>query len=98
VSRQRVADGDLGDASARIAITLQVIDRRVIDSRLDHVPLTRVVSIRQLPAHLDERYAALVAEYQREALEIPAIHLRVRRPLLDKLDERGANPRRLHSG
>jgi len=98
VSRQCVADGDLGDASTPVSITLPVVDRRVIDGGLNDVSLARVVSIRQFLAHLDERYAALVAKNQGKAFKILPIHLSVRRALLDEFDEGGANPRRVHSG
>jgi hypothetical protein len=46
VSRQCVSDGDLGDASTPVRITLPVIDGWVIDGRLNDIPLARVISIR----------------------------------------------------
>jgi hypothetical protein len=98
VSRQRVSDGDLSDPPTTVGITLPVVDGRVIDGGLNDVSLARVVSIRQLLAYFDKRYAALVAENQGKTLEVPAIHLRVRWALLNELDEGGANSRRIHSG
>jgi hypothetical protein len=46
VSRQCVADGDLGDASTPVGITLPVIDGWVIDGGLNDISLARVISIR----------------------------------------------------
>jgi hypothetical protein len=75
-----------------------VVDGRVIDGGLNDVSLARVVSIRQLLAHFDKRDAALVAKNQGKTFEIPTIYLCVRRALLNKLDEGGADSRRIHSG
>jgi hypothetical protein len=87
VSWQRVADSDLGDASAPVAITLPVIDGWMIDGGLNDISLASMVAICQFLAHLDEGHTALVPKNQGEALEVPAVHLGVRRTLLNQLDE-----------
>jgi hypothetical protein len=83
MSWQCVADGDFSDASASVGVTLPVIDGWVIDGGLNDVSLARVVSIRQLPAHFDQRDAPLVSKNQGKTFEIPTIYLCVRRALLN---------------
>ena len=98
VSWQRIADSDLGDASAPVAISLRVVDRWVIDCRLNDISLAGMVAVFQFLPHFHKRHGAFVSENQRKALEVPAIQLFVVRTLLDQLDERRANPRSIHSG
>jgi hypothetical protein len=87
VSWQRIADSDLDDASAPIAISLPVIDGRVIDCGLNDISLAGMVAILQFLPHFHKRHGALVSENQWKALEVPAIQLAVLRTLLNQLDE-----------
>jgi hypothetical protein len=98
VSGQRIADRDFGDASALVAISLQVVDRRVINCRLNDKTLTGMVAVLQFLAHLHKRHGAFVPENHWEALEVPTVQLFVVRTLLNQLDERRANPRSIYSG
>jgi hypothetical protein len=98
VSWQRIADSDLDDASAPVAISLRVVDRRVINCRLNDMTLAGMVAVFQFLPHFHKRHGALVSENQWKALEVPAIQLFVVRTLLNQLDERRANPRSIYSG
>jgi hypothetical protein len=87
VSWQRIADSDLGDTSAPVAISLPVIHGWVIDCGLNDISLAGMVAVFQFLPDFHKRHGALISENQRKALEVPAIHLAVVRTLLDKLDE-----------
>jgi hypothetical protein len=87
VAWQRIADSDLGDASAPIAISLRVVDRWMINCRLNDKTLAGMVAVLQFLPHFHKRHGALVSENQWKALEVPAVQLAVVRTLLDQLDE-----------
>jgi hypothetical protein len=87
VSWQRIADRDLDDASAPVAISLQVVDRWVSDCRLNDKTLAGMVAVFQFLPDFHKRHGALVSENQWKALEVPAIQLFVVWTLLNQLDE-----------
>jgi hypothetical protein len=87
VSWQRIADSDLGDTSAPVAISVRVVDGGVINRRLNDISLAGMVAVFQFLPDFHERHGALVSENQWKALDVPAIQLFVVRTLLNQLDE-----------
>jgi hypothetical protein len=62
VSWQRIADRDLDDASAPVAISLRVVDRWVSNCWLNDISLAGMVAVFQFLPHFHQRNGALVSE------------------------------------
>jgi hypothetical protein len=94
---QCVADGDLPDRGCSIEVALSMIDRCVIDGGLDDKAAAWQIRVLQLVTYLDDGDRTLVTQDERPAGGVPAVKERMSGPLLDQLDQRGADPGAVHS-
>jgi hypothetical protein len=74
-----------------------MIDRGVVDGRLDNKAAAEAIRALQVATDFDDGDRALVTQDDRPASGAPAVEERASRPLFDQLDQRGAGPGAVHS-